>query len=78
MHSVSIRLKSTSIASLNTVFSDTDVDFDDMVSRQELLFGPNFTDPVGLTIESCVAFCNQQGFRMAGLKVTECRNAYFL
>ncbi|KDR72204.1 hypothetical protein GALMADRAFT_229047 [Galerina marginata CBS 339.88] len=39
------------------------------------MFGPNFTDPVGLTIESCVAFCNQQGSRMAGLKETECRCA---
>ena len=37
------------------------------------MFGPSFTDPIGLTIESCVAFCTQQGSRMAGLKETECR-----
>ena len=44
----------------------------------EMLFGPNFTDPVHLTIESCVSFCDQQGSRMAGLKGTECRKPYFL
>ncbi|KDR78532.1 hypothetical protein GALMADRAFT_137589 [Galerina marginata CBS 339.88] len=52
--------------------------FDDCAHNEEplvseFLFGPNFTDPVGLTIESCVAFCDQQGSRMAGLKGTECR-----
>ncbi|KAF8886436.1 hypothetical protein CPB84DRAFT_1787584 [Gymnopilus junonius] len=39
----------------------------------QLLFGPNFTDPTHLTIESCVQFCNAQGTRLAGLKGTECR-----
>ncbi|PPQ69995.1 hypothetical protein CVT26_013283 [Gymnopilus dilepis] len=39
----------------------------------QLLFGPNFTDPVHLTIESCVEFCDAQGSRLAGLKGTECR-----
>ena len=29
--------------------------------ESQILFGPSFTDPVGLTIESCVAFCNAQG-----------------
>ena len=38
----------------------------------QILFGPSFTDPVGLTIESCVAFCNAQGSRLAGLQGYEC------
>ncbi|KDR77907.1 hypothetical protein GALMADRAFT_154961 [Galerina marginata CBS 339.88] len=49
--------------------------FDDEPLGKEFMFGPNFTDPVGLTIESCVAFCDNQGSRMAGLKENECRCA---
>lgn len=39
----------------------------------DFLLGPSFSDPVGLTIESCVAFCDQQGNRIAGLKGALCR-----
>ncbi|KAF9472040.1 hypothetical protein BDN70DRAFT_938489 [Pholiota conissans] len=46
---------------------------DDEPIASEFLFGPSFIDPVGLTIESCVAFCDAQGTRLAGLKGTECR-----
>ncbi|KAF9482072.1 hypothetical protein BDN70DRAFT_892855 [Pholiota conissans] len=36
------------------------------------LFGPSFTDPVSLTVESCANFCNGIGNRMAGLQGTQC------
>ncbi|KAF5317560.1 hypothetical protein D9619_013168 [Psilocybe cf. subviscida] len=41
----------------------------------EFLFGPAFSDPVHMTIEACVEFCDAQGSRLAGLKGSECRCA---
>lgn len=38
----------------------------------DILFGPTFTDATSMTIESCVAFCNQQGQRLAGLLGPQC------
>ncbi|KIJ40733.1 hypothetical protein M422DRAFT_68498 [Sphaerobolus stellatus SS14] len=39
------------------------------------LLGASFTDPVGMTIESCVEFCDQEGYIMAGLFGAECHCA---
>lgn len=36
------------------------------------LLGPSFADPVSLTIESCVAFCDLQSQRLAGLEGDQC------
>jgi len=43
-----------------------------MADCSGLFFGPAFTDATNLTTESCVAFCNQQGWRLAALKGPEC------
>ncbi|KAH9486024.1 WSC domain-containing protein [Psilocybe cubensis] len=51
----------------------SDCTFNDLPLEREFLSGPAFTDPVHMTIELCVAFCDGQGSRMAGLKGTECR-----
>ncbi|KIJ22767.1 hypothetical protein M422DRAFT_276756, partial [Sphaerobolus stellatus SS14] len=42
---------------------------------RRFLLGASFTDSVGMTIESCVEFCDQEGYIMAGLLGTECHCA---
>lgn len=54
-------------------FIFSDCVFNDEPLEEEFLLGPAFTDSIHMDIELCVEFCDAQGWRMAGLKGSECR-----